>query len=103
MAARYSRRPHLWIEKHERLECPRGHYLHHNVALIEDECFICMQKADRGGAPCGERVYVLSVPGGRRFLTQVTPAEFLRIRDEQMGVEQILRFLARAQPAAWSA
>lgn len=99
-SGRFSQRPHLWLEKHERLECPRGHHLHHNAALIEDECFICTHIAARGGSQCGERIYVLSLPGGRRYLAHVTAAEFLQIRDAQMDVHEILRFLGEPLPTA---
>lgn len=82
---RFSTRPHLWLAPNEPLVCPslafgKPHQLHTNQFALrdgEDDAFTCQFKFDQWDAQCGAVVYVLSMPGGIRFLAQV---EFREVR-----------------------
>lgn len=89
----YNQRRHLWLRPGEALVCPNGHKLKHNAALIQHEAFICQHKAERGQGECGLRCYVLAMPGGLRFVAEVTSAEMIAMRDRCMSVEEVLGYL----------
>jgi hypothetical protein len=94
-----SPRWHVLLRPHEPLTCPRGHKLKHNAALLQHDVFICQHRAERGQGECGSRSYVLAMPGGYRYVAEVTPAEMLAMRDAQMDVDQVLAFLRLAKAA----
>jgi hypothetical protein len=83
----------VWLRAGEPLVCPNGHRLRHNAAVLQHEAFICghTQPGQRG--ECGARCYVLSMPGGLRFVAEVTVAEMLHMRDAHMGVPEVLAYL----------
>lgn len=89
---------HLWLRAGEPLVCPKGHRLKHNAALLEHEAFVCQQGT--GGSAqqgqCGLRCYVLVLPGGLRFVAEVSPHEMMTMRDRRMNVEDVLTFLQSA-------
>ncbi len=89
----YRARRHVWLAAGQPLVCPNGHKLRHNAALLQHEAFICghVQPGQRG--ECGSRVYVLAMPGGLRFVAEVTVQEMLHMRDQHMSVEQVLAYL----------
>jgi hypothetical protein len=96
----YRARRHLWLRPGEALVCPNGHRLKHNAAILGgQEAFVCQHKAERGGGECGARAYLMLIPGGLRFLAEVTPAEVIYMRDSHMSVEEVLAFLQGGKAA----
>jgi hypothetical protein len=90
----YRARRHLWLRAGEPLLCPSGHKIRHNVAVLGgQEAFICTHKAERGQGECNARVYLMLLPGGLRFVAEVTVAEMLHLREAQLGVEDTLAYL----------
>lgn len=90
----YRARRHLWVRPGEFLVCPNGHRLRHNGTVLGGhEAFTCQYKAAPGAGECGAKAYVLLMPGGLRFLAEVTLNEMLHMRDSGMNVEQALAYL----------
>lgn len=92
-ACRYRARRHLWLTLHEPLVCPNGHKLKHNAAILQHEAFVCQHAEPHQHGHCGARCYVLAMPGGLRFMAEVTVAEMLHMRDQSMGVSDVLAYL----------
>lgn len=97
-SGRFIVRPHLHLGPHEPIECPRGHRVRTNAALMSHDTFVCQERAERGGAECGMRVFVIRWPDGRKYLAEVTPAEALHMRDKNMAPDEALAFLSSAPP-----
>lgn len=95
----FSARRHVWLRPGEPLCCPRGHKLKHNAAVLQHEAFICQHKGGRGESECNSRCYVLAMPGGLRFVAEVTVKEMLTMRDACMTVADVLNYL-QCSPAA---
>jgi len=58
---RFIVRPHLWLASAEPWECPGGHRLATNAAVIEHDALICQQKMERGSVANGFLVYPIAV------------------------------------------
>lgn len=95
---RYIVRPHLWIEAHEPIECPRGHRVRTNASIMSHDSFVCQHRVPGSSTECGMRVFVIRWPDGRKYLAEVTPAEALHMRDRNMSPDQALTFLSSAPP-----
>lgn len=93
MSPSYRARRHLWLVPGEPLVCPAGHKLKHNAAVLQQGAFICQHTEPHQRGECGLRVYVLQLPYGLRFVAEVTPAEMMHMRDEAMGVEEVIAYL----------
>lgn len=64
--------------------------------MLQHEAFICQHVEPRQKGECGSRIYILQMPGGLRFLAEVTVAEMLYMKEKQMTVEEVLAFLGSA-------
>lgn len=95
---RYIVRPHLHLGPHEPLECPRGHRVRTNAGLMSHDTFICQHRTGAGNSECGMRVFVIRWPDGRKYLAEVTPAEAIYMRDQNMSPDEALSFLSSAPP-----
>lgn len=89
----YRARRHLWLRAGEPLVCPNGHRLKHNAALLQHEAFVCQHQEPHTRGQCGARCYVMAMPGGRRFIAEVSAVEMMEMRDSGMGVDEILAYL----------
>jgi hypothetical protein len=93
----YRARRHVWLRAGEPLLCPSGHKLRHNVAVLGgQEAFICQHVEPGQRGECGKRVYLMQLPGGLRFVAEVTVAEMLHLREAHLGVEDTLAYLGGA-------
>lgn len=91
--APYGARRHLWLRPGEPLVCPNGHRLKHNSAILQHDALICQFTEHGMQGQCGARAYVLVMPGGLRFVAEVTSAEMLTMRDQAMSVGEAVTFL----------
>lgn len=111
----FSARPHIWLEPAEPLVCPRGHKLHTNAVTLDESleshaAFTCQYKQPGTPSPnfsagtraqfieCGAMVYVLRLPGGIRYVAEVTQAEMRLMLAQNMKLVQVLNFLTKQHP-----
>lgn len=95
---RFIVRAHLWLGPLEPWECPGGHRLATNAAVIEHEALICQQKAERGGGECGRRVWACKFADGRKYVAEISVAEYQHLREQVMNPHAVMAFLASAPP-----
>lgn len=95
---RFIVRPHLWLGALEPFECPGGHRLATNAAVAEHDALICQQRLERGGGECGKRVWVRKYPDGRKYVAEISVAEFKFLREGVLTADQVLEFLSSAPP-----
>lgn len=95
---RFIIRAHLWLTALEPWECPGGHRLATNAAVIEHDALICQQRADRGAGECGKRVWVRKYPDGQKYVAEISVAEYQHLRQTPMTAEAVMVFLSGAPP-----
>lgn len=91
----YVTRPHLWLNPHEPLECPRGHRVHTNAALLSHDCFACQHRIN-GSAECGARIAVVRLGDGWKYVAEVTVGEMRHMRALRMSQDEVLAFLSES-------
>lgn len=94
---RFIVRPHLWLPADSPWECPAGHRLATNAAVPEHEALICQERMG-SSAECGKRVWVRKYPDGRKYVAEISVAEFKHIREHIFTADQVLAFLSSAPP-----
>lgn len=90
-------RPHLELKPDEPFECPAGHRLATNAAVAEHDALICQQRIG-SSAECGKRVWVRKYPDGRKYVAEISVAEFKYLRESVLTADQVLAFLSSAPP-----
>lgn len=92
-------RRRMWfVLRDQPLACPDGHRMREDTIVLEHAGIRCKHRPPPSGLECGAFVWVLLMPGGTRFVAEVTIDELRHMQTVSMSVEQSLLFLGATRP-----